>query len=109
MELYIKAGPKDGDVGDCPFAHYVRCVLNYKKLEYKSLPCKPDSKPDWLIKELEGKMPCLKQGNLKMVHFTFYVHCLLKTVPCPSSLWSKIILSNSKLYGRVSGRPSYFF
>ena len=71
MELYIKAGPKDGDVGDCPFAHYVRCVLNYKKLEYKSLPCKPDSKPDWLIKELEGKMPCLKQGNLKMVLFTF--------------------------------------
>ena len=34
MELYIKAGPNDGEVGDCPFAHYVRCVLHYKKLEY---------------------------------------------------------------------------
>lgn len=84
MELYIKAGPKDGDVGDCPFAHYVRCVLNYKKLEYKSLPCKPDSKPDWLIKELEGKMPCLKQGNLKMVESGTIAEYLEKTYPEPS-------------------------
>ena len=34
MELYIKAGKIDGEVGDCPFAHYVRCVMNYKKLDY---------------------------------------------------------------------------
>ena len=35
MELYIKAGVNDGEVGDCPFAHYVRCVLAFKGLEYK--------------------------------------------------------------------------
>ena len=34
MELYIKAGKIDGEVGDCPFAHYVRCVMNYKNLDY---------------------------------------------------------------------------
>ena len=34
MEVYIKAGPS-GEVGDCPFAHFVRCVLNFKGLEYK--------------------------------------------------------------------------
>jgi hypothetical protein len=38
MELYIKAGPNgDGQVGDCPFAHYVRCVLWNKGLDYKVL------------------------------------------------------------------------
>lgn len=35
MELYIKAGPNDGEVGDCPFAHYVRCVLEFKGLQYR--------------------------------------------------------------------------
>ena len=33
MELYIKAGPNDGEIGDCPFAQYVRCVLAYKGIE----------------------------------------------------------------------------
>lgn len=35
MELYIKAGPNDGEVGDCPFAHYVRCVLEFKGIQYQ--------------------------------------------------------------------------
>ena len=33
MELYIKSGPNDGEIGDCPFAQYVRCVLAYKGIE----------------------------------------------------------------------------
>ena len=33
MELYIKAGPKDDEIGDCPFAHYVRSIMHYKGLE----------------------------------------------------------------------------
>ena len=33
MELYIKAGPNDGEIGDCPFAQYVRCVLAYKGID----------------------------------------------------------------------------
>ena len=30
MELYIKAGPDGSDVGDCPFAHFVRAVIAFK-------------------------------------------------------------------------------
>ena len=33
MELYIKSGPNDGEIGDCPFAQYVRCVLAYKGID----------------------------------------------------------------------------
>ena len=39
MELYIKAGVNDGEVGDCPFAHYVRGVLAFKGLDYKVSNC----------------------------------------------------------------------
>ena len=67
MELYIKAGKVDGEVGDCPFAHYVRGVLQHKNVEYNVRPCKPDSKPSWLVNDLDGRMPCLKQGDLQMV------------------------------------------
>jgi len=68
MELYVKAGP-NGEIGDCPFAHFVRCILNAKKLDYKVIPCNKSNKPDWLVKDdaLCGKMPCLKDGETKVV------------------------------------------
>jgi hypothetical protein len=28
MDLYLKAGPDGSEVGDCPFAHYVRNELD---------------------------------------------------------------------------------
>jgi len=84
MELYIKAGKIDGEVGDCPFAHYVRCVMNYKKLDYNLRPCKPDSKPSWLVDDLDGKMPCLRQGDFKMVESSAIVEHLEKKFPDPS-------------------------
>ena len=69
MELYIKAGPEDGQIGDCPFAHYVRCVMHFKGLDCKVIPCKPETKPEWLLNDpdLNGKMPCLKKDDFKLV------------------------------------------
>ncbi|KAL7565105.1 hypothetical protein ACA910_005113 [Epithemia clementina (nom. ined.)] len=46
MTLYLKAGPDGISVGDCPFAHYVRIVLEEKGLEYDLKPStKPPLKP----------------------------------------------------------------
>mmetsp|Transcript_21022 Transcript_21022/g.51668 ORF Transcript_21022/g.51668 Transcript_21022/m.51668 type:complete len:299 (+) Transcript_21022:92-988(+) len=65
MTLFLKAGPSpDGGttlpVGDCPFAHAVRLVLEEKGLPYLLQPCSPDTKPEWLIDYYEGKMPALR-------------------------------------------------
>jgi len=63
MELYIKAGPDGESSGDCPFAHFVRAVIVAKGLECKIIPRTKENKPDWLINDFEGKMPCLKNGD----------------------------------------------
>jgi glutathione S-transferase len=60
MTLYIKAGPDGTSVGDCPFAHFVRMVLEVKQLEYDLQPCVPDTKPKWLLEYYDGKMPALR-------------------------------------------------
>ena len=84
MELYIKAGPSGTCVGDCPFAHYVRCVLHYKSLECEVLPCRSDTKPAWIVNELKGKMPCLRIGDLKIVESSEIANYLEKTYAEPS-------------------------
>ena len=63
MTLYLKAGPDGTSVGDCPFAHFVRLVLEEKKLPYELRPCVQDTKPQWLIDHYEGKMPALRHGK----------------------------------------------
>ena len=60
MTLYLKAGPDGTSVGDCPFAHFVRIVLEEKGLEYELKPSVQDTKPSWLIDFYEGKMPALR-------------------------------------------------
>lgn len=60
MTLYLKAGPDGTSVGDCPFAHYVRLVLEEKGLEYEAIPSIPETKPSWLIEHYEGKLPALR-------------------------------------------------
>ena len=69
MELYIKSGPEAGQVGDCPFAHYVRGVMAFKGLDCQVHPCTAETKPEWLLNDpdLNGKMPCLKKGDFKLV------------------------------------------
>lgn len=60
MTLYIKAGPDGTSVGDCPFAHFVRMVLNEKNLDYEVRPSTQETKPAWLIEHYDGKMPALR-------------------------------------------------
>ena len=60
MTLYLKAGPDGISVGDCPFAHYVRIVLNEKGLEYDLKPSTQDTMPQWLIDFYDGSMPALR-------------------------------------------------
>lgn len=61
MTLYLKAGPDGTSVGDCPFAHLVRMVLEEKGLEYELRPCgSNEAKPAWLIEHYGGSMPALR-------------------------------------------------
>lgn len=60
MTLYLKAGPDGTSVGDCPFAHFVRMVLEEKGLEYELKPSVQETKPAWLVEFYEGKMPALR-------------------------------------------------
>ena len=50
------------------------------------IPCKPDSKPDWLLNDTKcnGKMPCFKEGDLKIVESGVIVNHLEKIHPDPS-------------------------
>lgn len=60
MTLYLKAGPDGTSVGDCPFAHQVRLVLEEKGLPYECRPTPPDEKPSWLLEGYGGKLPALR-------------------------------------------------
>ena len=60
MTLYLKAGPDGTSVGDCPFAHFVRLVLEEKGLDYTVQPCTAETKPNWLVEHYQGKMPALR-------------------------------------------------
>ena len=63
LQLHVKAGPDGRSVGDCPFAHAVRIVAGCKELEIDLRPHSPESKPEWLLEQHEGKMPCLVDGD----------------------------------------------
>jgi len=60
MTVYLKAGPDGKSVGDCPFAHYVRIVLEEKGLDYDVRPSTGETKPTWLVENYEGKLPALR-------------------------------------------------
>ncbi|CAK0852693.1 unnamed protein product, partial [Prorocentrum cordatum] len=57
--LYTKAGPDGSSLGDCPFSHSVQMALKLKGVDYDVVPCTADSKPQWLVEEVGGKMPCV--------------------------------------------------
>jgi len=61
MILYLKAAEDGTGVGDCPFAHYIRLILEEKGLPYTVQACSgPEDKPNWLLEHYEGKIPCLR-------------------------------------------------
>ena len=64
MVLFLKAAEDGKSAGDCPFAHYIRLILEEKGLPYKIQPCSgPDDKPNWLLDYYEGKLPCLRHNK----------------------------------------------
>lgn len=46
-------------VGDCPFAHLAANCLNTKKVSFEYMPTPQEEKPQWLLDDYSGKMPCL--------------------------------------------------
>eukprot|EP00527_Entomoneis_sp_CCMP2396_P004427 CAMPEP_0198145494 /NCGR_PEP_ID=MMETSP1443-20131203/23888_1 /TAXON_ID=186043 /ORGANISM="Entomoneis sp., Strain CCMP2396" /LENGTH=234 /DNA_ID=CAMNT_0043809167 /DNA_START=189 /DNA_END=890 /DNA_ORIENTATION=+ len=60
MTLYIKAASDGTSIGDCPFGHFVRMVLEEKGLEYELQPSVQETKPSWLLEFYDGKMPALR-------------------------------------------------
>ena len=60
LQLHVKAGPDGKSNGDCPFAHAIRIALDAKQLAVDVVPHAPDAKPDWLVNDHGGKMPCLR-------------------------------------------------
>eukprot|EP00930_Biecheleria_cincta_P102787 TRINITY_DN94611_c0_g1_i1.p1 TRINITY_DN94611_c0_g1~~TRINITY_DN94611_c0_g1_i1.p1 ORF type:complete len:388 (-),score=45.64 TRINITY_DN94611_c0_g1_i1:31-1125(-) len=57
--LYTKAGSDGKSIGDCPFSHAVRMALSLKGVKYQVVPCTQDTKPQWLLDDVGGKMPCV--------------------------------------------------
>jgi glutathione S-transferase len=84
MTLYLKAGPDGTAVGDCPFAHYVRLVLEEKGLEYDCRPTPPGGKPRWLVDLYEGKMPALRHKKECYVESAVIAQYLEYFFPSPS-------------------------
>lgn len=84
MTLYLKAAEDGQSVGDCPFAHYVRMVLEEKGLEYQLKPTPPDGKPTWLLEYYDGKLPALRHRKECYVESQVIVEYLDYFFPQPS-------------------------
>jgi glutathione S-transferase len=84
MTLYLKAAEDGQSVGDCPFAHYVRMILEEKGLEYQVKPTPPDGKPMWLVEYYDGKMPALRHRKECYVESQVIAEYLEYFFPQPS-------------------------
>jgi len=60
MTLFVKVAEDGKSTGDCPFAHFVRIVLEEKGLDYTLQPSTDDTKPSWLVEHYGGKLPALR-------------------------------------------------
>ena len=68
--LYLKAGPGDegaSALGDCPYAQYVRIVLEEKDVGYVLKPCTLYNKPLWLVQQYGGALPAISHGTEQYV------------------------------------------
>ena len=86
MTLFLKAAEDGVSVGDCPFAHAVRLVLEEKGLEYQVQPCTAETKPEWLVEVYEGKMPALRHRKECYVDSSVICEYLEFFFPEPVSL-----------------------
>eukprot|EP00756_Hemistasia_phaeocysticola_P060875 Hpha_TRINITY_DN4396_c0_g2::TRINITY_DN4396_c0_g2_i1::g.50265::m.50265/K05021/CLIC1; chloride intracellular channel protein 1 len=80
--LFCKAGPGGtGDLGDCPFAHSVQMALALKGADWDTLPVTAEDKPQWLLDECEGKMPCLVHDGKATVETSVIVQYIEANFP----------------------------
>lgn len=63
LTLYVKAGENGAEIGDCPFAHFVRLVAALRGLALTVEPLTPSNKPQWLLDGYGGSLPCLVPGR----------------------------------------------
>lgn len=77
IALYCKAGPDGTSIGDCPFCHAVRLVLEELRLDYVLIPATTETKPKWLVNHFEGKMPALRYGKLCYTESSVIIDFLL--------------------------------
>lgn len=82
--LYTKAGPDGKSLGDCPFSHSVQMALRLKNVDYDVVPCVQETKPQWLIDEVGGKMPCLCHGGVPHVETSEILSWIDAEFPEPS-------------------------
>jgi glutathione S-transferase len=92
MTLFLKASQDGTSIGDCPFAHAVRLVLEEKGLAYDVRPCTAETKPDWLVEFYEGKMPALRhrkecyvESSVIMEYLEFFFQNPVSLKASPSS------------------------
>ena len=84
VSLYIKAGPDGESIGDCPFAHGVRILLEAKGIPCDIVPRGPDNKPDWLLDSNGGKMPALRVDGEVVQESRSIADWVEARVPSPS-------------------------
>ena len=51
-------------VGDCPFTHFVRFSFAIAGKPYTVAPTKPEDKPQWLLDNFNGSMPCFAPNGI---------------------------------------------
>jgi glutathione S-transferase len=103
MTLYLKAGPDGTSVGDCPFAHFVRLVLEEKGLDYTLKPSTAETKPNWLLEHYQGKMPALRHRKECYVDSSVIADYLEFFFPQPSLASPKKTESNQDASAVMDG------
>jgi len=84
LKLHVKAGPDGKSIGDCPFAHAVRCAAHAKGIDMEISPHAPDSKPDWIVEDHAGKLPLLEDRANRLTESRAIVAWLELKHPEPS-------------------------
>jgi len=82
--LYVKAGPDGCSLGDCPFAHSVQMALQLKGVDYDVVPCTQETKPQWLLEEVDGKMPCVYHAGVPHIETSEILTWIEQEFPEPS-------------------------
>lgn len=81
IELYCKSNQDGTQVGDCPFTQFIQMVLLKKGVRYNIRPTTSSNKPDWLVNNYGGKMPCLVHNGATVTDSLAIAEYLEKQFP----------------------------